>query len=279
MGLLLFELETEQDAKQRIYRRQALVWIKRLKVIEDDILEELKKDQPPEQLIKRDTLIEKLMESRSVTKQTGKTLIEIKSAMKSLIETSEMYKPVSQRAAKFFFVANDLFKLNNMYQFTHEWFIGFFSKLVNETIIDDTNEKKKLESIRKLQANFIREFYTKVSQSLFDRDKLLFSFLLAYRELEVEFRLDKRQIEFFIKGGKPQEQEIFNPENHEKHVDENQVKKKLQDEEAKYKEREKKIPWIKRSQWQTIEKLSKIPPFDRPNKKNPLPNLVAHIEK
>ena len=43
LALLLSELETEQDAKQRIYRRQALVWIKRLKTIEDDILDELKK--------------------------------------------------------------------------------------------------------------------------------------------------------------------------------------------------------------------------------------------
>ena len=44
MSLLLSELETEHDAKQRIYRRQALVWIKRLKVIEDDILAELKRE-------------------------------------------------------------------------------------------------------------------------------------------------------------------------------------------------------------------------------------------
>ena len=44
LALILTELETEQDAKQKIYRRQALVWIKRLKTIEDEILEELKKD-------------------------------------------------------------------------------------------------------------------------------------------------------------------------------------------------------------------------------------------
>ena len=95
MALLLAELETEQDAKQRIYRRQALVWIKRLKVIEDEILEELKKDQPQEMLIKREHLIEKLMESRTVTKQTGKTLLEINGAMKTLLATSKLYRPVS----------------------------------------------------------------------------------------------------------------------------------------------------------------------------------------
>ena len=122
-----------------MYRRQALVWIKRLRTIEDEILDELKKPQPQELLIKREFLIEKLMESRTVTKQTGKTLMEINNSMKLLMATSKLYKPVSQRASKFFFVANDLVKLNNMYQFTHEWFIGFFRQLVKDTIILDNS--------------------------------------------------------------------------------------------------------------------------------------------
>ena len=79
------------------------------------------------------------MESRTVTKQTGKTLMEINNSMKLLMATSKLYKPVSQRASKFFFVANDLVKLNNMYQFTHEWFIGFFRQLVKDTIILDNS--------------------------------------------------------------------------------------------------------------------------------------------
>ena len=62
-----------------------MVWIKRLKTIEDDILEELKKNQPQEMLIKREHLIEKLMESRTVSKQTGKTLTEINNSMKILM--------------------------------------------------------------------------------------------------------------------------------------------------------------------------------------------------
>ena len=47
-----------------------------------------------------------------MTKQTGKTLLEIQNSMKLLMETSKLYRPVSARAAKFFFVANDLVKLN-----------------------------------------------------------------------------------------------------------------------------------------------------------------------
>ena len=39
----------------------------------------------------------------------------INNAMKQLMSTSKIYKPVSLRAARFFFVANDLVKLNHMY--------------------------------------------------------------------------------------------------------------------------------------------------------------------
>ena len=87
-----------------------------------------------------------------------------------------------------------------MYQFTHEWFTGFFGKLVSNTIINGSSRQKKEESIRIMLAEFVRLFFDQVCQTLFEKDKLLFSFLLAYNELAVEFKIDKRQVEFFIKG-------------------------------------------------------------------------------
>ena len=95
MAYMLETLEAELDATQKIYRKQALGWIKRLKTIEEEILMELKKPQELELLIKREFLIEKLMESRNVTKQTGKTLMLINSAMKALMSTAKLYKSVS----------------------------------------------------------------------------------------------------------------------------------------------------------------------------------------
>ena len=56
--------------------------------------------------------------------------MEIKNAMNLLMKTSKIYKPISVRAAKFFYLIADLVKLNNMYQFTHEWFFEFFRNLL-----------------------------------------------------------------------------------------------------------------------------------------------------
>ena len=48
---------------------------------------------------------------------------------------------------------------------------------------------------------------------MFECDKILFSFLLAYKELECEVKIDMRQVEFFIKGPLAQEDEIFKEEH------------------------------------------------------------------
>jgi len=196
------------------------------------------------------------------------------------MNTSKLYKPVSLRAAKFFFIVNDIVKLNTMYQFTHDWFISFFSKLVQETMIDDSSKKKKEESIRRLQANFVRLFYSQVCQTLFENDKLLFSFLMAYKELEVEFKIDRRQVEFFIKGALQQEDEIFNVKNLQGNTkNEEELREEFKKGYATVERRKKSVPWISQFQWKAIDKLSQIAPFNQSNLQNNEPNLSAHIEK
>ena len=65
-----------------------------------------------------------------MAKSIGRSMMEIKNAMTILMRTSKIYKPISVRAAKFFYLISDLVKLNNMYQFTHEWFFEFFRNLI-----------------------------------------------------------------------------------------------------------------------------------------------------
>lgn len=116
-------------------------------------------------------------------------------------------------------------------------------------------------------------------QTLFESDKLLFSFLLAYKELEVEFKIDKRQVEFFIKGALQQEEDIFNPKMlFEQVIDEKKIKEKQKQEEEVAARRQKTCPWITASQWKAIDKLSQIPPFNQPNLSNNQPSLAMHIE-
>ena len=72
LSILMVELEPDSEEKQRVYRRQALQWLADLKAIEDNILTELSKPQYDDDLISRDVLIEKLLESKTVSKKIGK---------------------------------------------------------------------------------------------------------------------------------------------------------------------------------------------------------------
>ena len=73
--------------------------------------------------------------------------------MTILMNMSKIYKPVSVRAAKFFYLITDLVKLNNMYQFTHEWFFTFFRNMVQNYhfMRNENSSKVKERAINKLQ--------------------------------------------------------------------------------------------------------------------------------
>lgn len=52
--------------------------------------------------------------------------------MKTLLTITALYKSAAVRAKQFFFLANDLTKLNPIYVFTHEWFISIFTDKLKE---------------------------------------------------------------------------------------------------------------------------------------------------
>lgn len=103
---------------------------------------------------------------------------------------------------------------------------------------------RKEETVRKLLAVFTRNFYQQVCQSLFDKDRVLFSFLIAYKELECEVSIDMRQVEFFIKGPLAMQEEIFNVANLQK--SDEKAESKVDEEMRIFRRRKAKIPWISR---------------------------------
>lgn len=153
-------------------------------------------------MIEAGVLTDKLVQSRVMQKSIGKSLMEIKNAMTMLMRTSKLYKPISVRAAKFFYLIADLSKLNNMYQFTHEWFFDFFRALVRKFPwrMYASSAKNKERGVAKLRKRMTKLLFNHVAQSLFEKDVVLFAFLMAYYELDSELRADMRQVEFFIKG-------------------------------------------------------------------------------
>jgi dynein heavy chain len=101
------------------------------------------------------------------------------------IEKSKaFYTPAAFRGALLYFLIMDLSKIEYMYQFSLKWFIEIFQEeLERKEDLDSISDQDRLLDIIR---NFTHKLFYKICQSIFEKDKLLFTFLLAFRILEGE---------------------------------------------------------------------------------------------
>ena len=86
-----------------------------MREVEDDIIQEVSQKQDYTTIISGGILTDKLVSSRTHAKMIGKTRVNINNSMTAMMKRSKMYKALSVRAAKYFYLIVDLVKLNNMY--------------------------------------------------------------------------------------------------------------------------------------------------------------------
>jgi len=121
---------------------------------------------------------------------------------------------VANRVSRLFFVLTDLINVNDMYQYSLEFFRLIYEGAIKsvEGVFD-----KAMKNDRK--AYFITEFtwrlYKNVSRSLFEKDKLLFSWLICLKimdEVQKETGgLDFAAVRFLMAGATQVEMTKPNP--------------------------------------------------------------------
>lgn len=121
-------------------------------------------------------------------------------AEKTEKEIDEMrmgYRPVAERTAGLFFCISDLANIDPMYQYSLLFFINLFiAAIVNSQPSEDLNER-----LGYLNAEFLISLYRNICRSLFEKDKIIFSFLLTCKLNEMNGSLDQDQFRFFLTGG------------------------------------------------------------------------------
>ena len=96
---------------------------------------------------------------------------------KKLQNTRNFYSKAANRASNLFFCVTDLGNVEPMYQFSLDWFISLYRKsLISEN-------KKKDERVEEIINTFTGNLLTGILPSLFEKDKLLFSFLIYLKLL------------------------------------------------------------------------------------------------
>ncbi|XP_022171452.1 dynein heavy chain 3, axonemal-like isoform X1 [Myzus persicae] len=168
---------------------------KLLKGIEDKILYVLSSSEG--NILEDESAIKVLSSSKSLSAD-----IQLKQEIAIVTEKEidvarDVYIPVSSHSSVLFFCITDLNNIDPMYQYSLSWFINlYYQSIAQSEKSNDINER-----INILNDYFTYNIYRNVCRSLFEKDKLLFSFILTIGIVRSKSLLDEELFTLFLTEG------------------------------------------------------------------------------
>lgn len=108
----------------------------------------------------------------------------------------EEYRSIAKRGSVIYFVISDLAFIDPMYQYSLEFFVKLFKKR-----LEVTPKKEQLsERLKVLIEDITESFYTNICRGLFEKDKLLFSFMIASKIQLAANKINAKEWNFFLRG-------------------------------------------------------------------------------
>jgi dynein heavy chain len=176
-----------------------------LKEIEDKILEKLSVSEGSP--VDDSDLIDTLQKSKVKSEEIKAKVMVAEQTEKDIDTTRSLYIPVAVRTQILFFCVTDLANIDPMYQYSLEWFISIFLGSIANAEASDVVEQR----IVNINDYFTFSLYSNVCRSLFEKHKLLFSFLLCVRILTNDNQIDMDEYRHLIAGGTSALKTLPNP--------------------------------------------------------------------
>lgn len=172
---------------------------------EENILRTLSESQGD--ILEDESAIEILNESKTLSANIrSKQIIAVETEKK--IEIFRLaYNPVAQHSAVLYYCIADLPNVDPMYQYSLAWFINLYINSI-ETAGKSRDIDKRIEF---LNDAFTLNLYQNICRSLFEKDKLMFSFVLCTKMLIAKGKLTQREFMFLLTGGMATENKLPNP--------------------------------------------------------------------
>lgn len=205
LDLVIQKEKQELDEQRSRLIKQNYRYKRELKKREDNILEVLRTTQG--NILDNEEAVKAVKESQDAAAQVKeKQQIALETEVK-LEAVREEYLPIAQHVAALYFIVSNLGKVNEMYQYSLSWYLMLFSQAI------DAAEKSEYieQRLEALKEQFTSLLYENVIKSLFEKDKLLFSFLLATCIQESQSLLSASNYKFLISPLQLQSQLSPNP--------------------------------------------------------------------
>ena len=178
---------------------------RQLKEVEDKIIEVLGSSEGS--ILESETAIIVISDAKELSIEINKKQAVAEKTEAKIDATREGYRPIAVHVAWLFFNISELCTIEPMYQYSLSWYVMLFE----QTIQNAPKSNKLDERLGHLNEYFTYFLYSNICRSLFEKDKLLFSFTLAGTIFQYKKEMDPVEFRFVITGGVPEQDPPKNP--------------------------------------------------------------------